>query len=106
MIPIKKAKIGCFTYDIILSKAKQMSTHGETSVDNKQIIVYSNGNEEVVKETLQHEILHALLEDVVTTIKDIESEDKMEEQLIRFLSPRLMSFALDNPKLARYIWNL
>jgi len=106
MIPVKKAKIGCFTYDIILSKAKQMSSHGETNIDTKQIIVYPNGNEDVVKETLQHEILHALLEDIIPTIKEIESEDKMEEQLIRLLSPRLMSFVLDNPKLAKYIWNL
>lgn len=83
-----------------------MSAHGETNTDSKQIVVYSNENEEVVRETLQHEILHALLEDIIATIKDLEGEDKIEEQLIRLLSPRLMSFAVENPKLARYLWNL
>lgn len=104
MIPISTVKIGPFNYKIIYSEAKFSDTHGATCTSNKEIIVYKDSNEESVKETLQHELLHALLEDIVATIKDLEDEGKMEEQLIRLLSPRLMCLAQDNPELVDYLW--
>jgi len=106
MIPFKKIKIGCYSYDIVVAKARQISVHGETNLDTKQILVIDSGNEQILKETLQHEILHALSEDIFGTIKYIDDDEKLEEAFIRLFSPRLMVFCLDNPKAVRWLWNL
>lgn len=106
MIPVKTIKVGCFTYKIVYAKAKVSDTHGQTCTSNKEIIIFKDDNEEVVRETLQHEILHALMEDITDVIKDIDDTDKLEETFIRLFSPRLMMLIMENPKLARYLWNL
>lgn len=103
MIP-KTLKIGPFTYSVSLEKGSGRSNHGETSLETKEIFVQDSGNLQVVKETLQHEILHALLEDVVDAVRNAKDNEEAEETLIRFLSPRLLSFSQDNPKAAKYLW--
>lgn len=97
-------KIGPFNYKLIISEAHMTDTHGQTSLETKEIIIYKSPNLEAMRETLQHEIMHVLLEDIPTTIKEIGDEEKMEEQLIRLLSPRLMSLAQDNPDIAKFLW--
>lgn len=97
-------KIGPFNYKLIKSEAHMTDTHGQTSLENKEIVLYKSANFEAMRETLQHEILHVLLEDVIPTIKEIDDSEKMEEQLIRLLSPRLMSLAQENQELAKFLW--
>jgi hypothetical protein len=99
---MKKLKIGCFTYDIISAKIKSPSNHGETNTDTKQILLSDTDNQQVVKETLLHEVLHALLEDAV--ILNLFTDDDHEERLVRYLSPKLMAVMQDNPKLVDYLW--
>ena len=97
-------KIGPFNYKLIKSESHMTDAHGHTSLENKEIVIYKSANFEAMRETLQHELLHVLLEDIVSTIKEIDDADKMEEQLIRLLSPRLMSLAQDNQELAKFLW--
>lgn len=104
MIPVSTAKIGPFNYKIIYSEARFSDTHGVTCTSNKEIIIYRDNNLEAVRETLQHELLHALLEDICASVKDLEDPDKMEEQLIRLLSPRLLDFAQENQELVEFLW--
>lgn len=104
MLPINKARIGCFNYDIEIYKDDVSDNHGDTCLEKKKINLFFNGNKEVLKETLQHEILHALCEDVFKTIKDVEDIAEKEEQFIRIFSPRLMCFVQDNQELANFIW--
>lgn len=104
MLPVKTARVGCFTYTIELHDASVSDNHGDTCLEKKKINLFDNGNSEVLKETLLHEFLHTLLEDVLRTIKDIESPAEQEEQLIRILSPRLMAWGQDNPELLDFIW--
>jgi Zn-dependent peptidase ImmA (M78 family) len=99
---IKRIKVGCFTYDIVVAQVRASDNHGETDRSNKEIFLSDCGNIEVVKETLLHELLHALLEDAQEF--GIFADDNHEERLIRLLSPKLMSVMLDNPKLVEYLW--
>lgn len=49
-----------------------------------------------VRDTLLHELLHALL-------VPLELDDKEEERIIQQLSPALLDLLRRNPKLARYL---
>lgn len=104
MLPVKTARVGCFTYTISVHDEGVSENHGDTCLEKKHINLFDNGNEEVLKETLLHEFLHVLLEDVLRTVKEIENPSEQEEQLIRILSPRLMQWGLDNPELVDFIW--
>jgi hypothetical protein len=105
MIPFKSIKIGCFTYKIVYADVKVSDTHGQTCTSNKEILIYKDDNEEVIRETLQHEIMHALMEDITDVIKDMDEAEKLEETFIRLFSPRLMMVMTENPKLVKYLWN-
>ena len=104
MLPSRTARIGCYTYSIEIHDASVSDNQGDTCLDKKRINLFYNGNKEVLRETLQHEILHALCEDIFKTIKEIEDVQDKEEQFIRLFSPRLMAFNQDNPEIADFIW--
>lgn len=104
MLPSHTAKIGCFNYKIEVHGQDVSDNHGDTCLEKKKINLFFNGNKEVLKETLQHEITHVLCEDIFKTIKDIEDLSEKEEQFIRIFSPRMMQFVQDNPELSDFIW--
>ena len=93
-----KVRIGCFTYSITFIKCLSSDDHGTTNTESKEIMIYDTGNEEVVKETLCHEIDHILFEDIVSTINDDDKEADKEEKIIRLHSPRMKQCFTDNPK--------
>ena len=103
MLPIYTARIGCFNYKIEVHDESVSDNHGDTCREKKKINLFYNGNIEVLKETLHHEIMHTLAEDVFKTIKDIEDLDEKEEQFIRIYSPRMVQFMQDNPELVEFI---
>jgi hypothetical protein len=106
LLPSKKAKIGAFYYKVIETAFKNQFTHGETSVDNKEIIIYSWRNSQIVKDTCVHEFLHALLDGIcISLFPDLDEDavDKKEEALIQLLAPRLLQFIQDNPKWIKYL---
>jgi len=96
MLPVDKARVGFYTYKLETYDSKVSENHGETSRDKKEILLFDNGNEEVLKETTMHECLHALVEDLF-------GSDKKEEKFIRLFSPRLMQFLRDNPELLDWL---
>ncbi len=102
---IKKVKINGFDWKIIYAKAKVADRFGETNLSSKEITIFSTDNEQIIKETLQHEILHVLLEDIIPIIVKISDDEVAEETLIRLVSPRLFTCMKENPKLSEYLWN-
>jgi len=101
-----RARVGCFDYSVEIHEGHLSENHGDTDRDEKRINIFNSGNDEVVRETLQHELLHALMEDLFQAIKEIEKVDDQEEQFIRLFSPRLFQFALDNPGIIDYMYGL
>ena len=107
MLP-KKVRIGCFSYDLkIHEQAVNQGTHGDTCLEKKLINIFNNGNSEVSRETLLHEILHPAFEDIVKALfPELKQEeaDEREEQIIRLLSPRLMQIFRDNKKITKFLF--
>tara|TARA_Y100000389_G_C17351028_1_gene458475 strand:+ start:565 stop:993 length:429 start_codon:yes stop_codon:yes gene_type:complete len=95
--------IGCFTY-----KVRELNDYrdeegcilmGSTDVANNVISIDTSYNEEVVRETLLHELMHALLND--THVVD----EEVEEKLVRVLSPKLMDTCKRNPALVEFLFH-
>lgn len=89
----KKLKIRCFTYLVHFNKAA--SDHGETDTDTHNIYINTNYPEDVQKETLNHEIMHAILTDFPNFGKEGSSSER-EEEVIRHMSPILVQVYKDN----------
>ena len=83
-----------------------MPFQGETTTDNKEILVSMKHNEQVIQDTVSHEMLHGLLEDIFETLfPDIEEHllSKKEEAFVRLFNPRFLQFIQDNPKWIKYL---
>lgn len=105
LLPNSSVKCKGFSYSIEPSKFSTVEVMGETCTDTKQIRINSHNNSlETLQDTVLHECLHALLEDIMESIDSIEKVDDKEEQLIRLLTPRLRSFICDNPEWIKWIW--
>lgn len=93
-----------FKYKLHWTTAKGSSSHGETSLDKKEIILNEGSTKEAAQETLVHEALHVLCEDLIPVVINYEGkEEDAEETFIRLLSPRLYSFLKLNPAFVNYI---
>ena len=104
MLPDKTIKIGNFTYKIVNSTFSGNTDHGETCTDSKEILINKNQkNLEVIQDTVLHEALHALCEDLFETIEDINGLDKKEEQFIRIFTPRLLRFIKENSQWTKWL---
>ena len=82
---------------------------GKTEAINKTITIYKQDTEEIEREPLFHELLHAVGEDKYDAIFSFEPEKKeldKEENLIRLLSPSLMQVLSDNKDLSRYLFKM
>lgn len=80
--------------------------YGNTHHDANEINIWcKNMPDSLVKETLQHEILHIVLRDCMNVMNalNVSAYDK-EECLIRMISPRLFSIYKENPILREYIY--
>ena len=99
-------KAGYYTWTIYWSEEPPEEAFGKTDTTSKKITMYKMDNEEIEKETLFHEILHVALDDTAEAIFGYELEKKdcdKEENLVRLLSPQLLSILTSNPKLASFI---
>jgi hypothetical protein len=106
----KEVKIMGSPYKILfldnLKNSKGDELFGETDLTARVIKINLNGaSDHQLKETLFHEIHHAILEDCmeigsVKMIKEIR-----EEAVIRHLSPRMFQTMKDNPKVKHYIFD-
>jgi Zn-dependent peptidase ImmA (M78 family) len=98
-----KCKISPYSYTIKYVNMQGEDDHGKTLIDMKEIYLNKDTIEQVQQETMLHECLHALLEDCTALKNDYKDVDEREEDLIRYLSPRLLSFLRDNPSILKYI---
>ena len=98
-------KAGFYNWTIFWSDEPAGDCFGKTDTTIKTIIIYKQENEQVEKETLLHEILHAALEDKCESIFNIEgSVNEKEENLIRLLSPAIMQIITDNRQLCQFLF--
>lgn len=90
-----QVKIGFFDYSI--KQDNEMTDMGSTGFDCLEIKINSKYQDQVIKETLLHECLHALLYDTFLL------EDELEEKVIRVLSPKLMQLFHSNESLVNFL---
>ena len=104
MVPHKIIKIGNFTYKVLASPFSGSENAGETCVHTKEIVVYKDANKETVQDTIMHEALHAICEDLFEAILPPDSNhEKVEESFVRLATPRILRFLQENPKWTRYL---
>jgi len=107
MIP-ESVQVGPYVYTIIADavrmaeceKESREELFGMTLHKSLEIIIQPDAADTVIRETLLHEVLHAVLYN--TGISDRMTE-KTEEHLIRALSPALFVLLRDNKKFLGYI---
>jgi len=80
--------------------------HGNTNTDLKYINVYTKDKPESVNvDSVAHEINHVLFENLIpVTISGSSSPEEMEENLIRFITPRLVCLYKENKELREYVF--
>ena len=106
MLPSKKVKIGIFSYKVLTSDYSNLPFHGETTTDNKEICISTAHSEQEVRDTVMHEFLHAIMEDLFESLfpeLDETAAGKKEEAFVRLLTPRMLQFIKDNPKWINYL---
>lgn len=106
MLPKKSVRVGCFDYAIRLHPSTASDNHGDTNLELKLINLFFNGNEQVLKETLCHEIEHILMEDILKAVASISDDSDKEESIIRLINPRRMQAVKDNKVLFKWMWDL
>jgi Zn-dependent peptidase ImmA (M78 family) len=99
----KTIKIGFFTYRVFFQPADG-EDHGSTDTDNKMIFIDSGRNIQCKRETLFHEIHHACLDDCPSFKMVYDTPDEREEDVIRFLSPRMIQVLNDNKWVREYLF--
>ena len=101
-------RVGPYRYTVKVDseRIKELETesnadlYGITTHGILEIVLQPEVADMVMRETLLHEVLHAVLYN--TGISD-RMTDKAEEHLVRALSPALFSLLRDNPDLVQYI---
>lgn len=98
---IKKPKtinLGAFVYKIIYHR-KSGKDMGVTFLDKKRIHIYKHESKQALRDTILHETVHILLEDLIENLEKMEcpTEDK-EEFLVRMITPKLLQLILNNPE--------
>lgn len=100
----KKIKIGYFTVNINyvhdLRDDKGNLLLGISTTDTATIDINIDYTDQIIKETLLHEIMHFLLSD---TALFPEEYVNLEEDLIRVLSPKTMELLVTNKKLTKFL---
>lgn len=100
----KKVKVGCFTYNVYFTKAS--SDHGETDTDSKNIYINTTYPIDVQRETLNHEILHVCLTDFPNFGKDNKDKEEVEEEIVRYQSPKMVQIYRDNKWLRDFVFGV
>lgn len=96
--PPKKIKFGPFEYTILpIANLDGGSNFGKYVTTTKQVMFDPTYSEQVSRETIMHELLHLILDDVFVV------PDELEEILVSTLSPRIMELLKRNPKLTEYL---
>ena len=101
-----KFKAGCYSWQIYWSQEEAEEMYGKTDSHNKVVTIYKCKNDEILRETLLHELLHVVMEDKAEAVFNFDPDKKeydKEENLIRLISPVLMQIINDNPELWQFL---
>jgi len=93
----KKVIIGPFDYEIQcneVARASLGSDFGETDTEMCQIRINPERPDQIQREVLLHETLHACMN---VACLDLELGEELEEKVVRRLTPILMTVMLRNP---------
>jgi len=98
-------KLGTFDWKVNYLEVESES-HGETHKSVREInITCKNYSEQVIKDTLLHECMHVVLEDIIDTTSKMEgASSEIEEQIVRLVTPRLHELFTTNVELREYIF--
>ena len=78
---------------------------GMTRTDTFEVdIATKNLPEMTIRDTLLHELLHVVMNDVIEVVKSKMSKDEIEEMIVRGLTPKIMQLFSDNKRLTSYIF--
>ncbi len=99
----KSFKLGYFTWDVYFQPSDG-ENFGSTSVQKKQIFIDNSHPLQIQRETLLHELLHACSEDCPSYRIDYANPTDREEDIIRFISPRLAQALEDSKWLREFIF--
>lgn len=104
-LPFNRLRIGSFVYRIIETTHITNNDHGETDNDEKRILINTNYSTQVIRDTLLHEIQHAIYNDTFVFEPGTKMDaEVMEERVIRVLTPGLMQVMWDNPILVEFLF--
>jgi len=100
----KKIKIGYFTVKINyvhdLHDENGNLLIGLSTIDTATIDINIDFPDQIIKETLLHEIMHFLLSDTALFPEEMVN---LEEEVIRVLSPKTMAVLTINKKLTKFL---
>jgi len=98
----KRLKIGYFTVQIKyvhdLKDSEGQDCMGLSDTDTQTMFISLDYPDQVVKETIFHECMHFLAND-----SSIFPDEEIEEDVIRFLSPKTMELLNRNKKFAKFL---
>jgi len=98
----KTIKLGFFTWEVFFQP--DVEDHGQTDFDRKRILIDSDLPEEGQRETLFHELLHVALEDCSAIRREYEKNDDREEDVVRHISPYIMTYVCGNKWLRGFLF--
>lgn len=103
----KSVSIHPFKYALKYPRNKSSDNHGTTDRGNKEICIYPHKNKQAERDTLLHEIVHALLHEsnLLREEDDRDDREKKEEEFVLRFTPRLLAFLQDNPQIINYLVN-
>jgi Zn-dependent peptidase ImmA (M78 family) len=93
-----KIKSVFYDYEVDFIPNESSDNHGLTDKSKKKIFIEKNINPQVQRETLLHEILHVVCEDMY-----FFKDDEKEEEFIRKFSPRLMHILCNSEEATNFI---
>ena len=78
--------------------------HGSTNEDQKHIFIDNSRDLQCQRETLMHELIHAVSVDCPSFRLEYDKADEREEDIVRFISPKLMQAFCDNRWLKQFLF--
>lgn len=99
----KKFKVGCIVWRLSFEDLEEQGVHGDTDKEKKVVRIHTKDARDVQRETLFHELMHVAMEDCSVLKHSYSDKYDQEEDLIRYISPRLVLILQENPELSDFI---
>jgi len=96
----KRVRVGNHDFDYLYGtiEADDRYVYGRMNPRHTQILIDDSNAESQIRDTVLHETLHAIWSDAPHIL-----DSETEEQVVRALTPGLLSVMRENPKLVAYL---